>query len=415
LNESPEEFQYTILPIEAQEKLLLLDNQLKEDEITLKGYNKQRLIIWKEYVKKEEPCIEPCKDVSLTDVLLEPDVNQLPTHAALQLEVIKREYDNDELTLKGYTKRRCKVLEPYMLTEPKIEALPLAVQNEYKSLEKELEEGDITEKGFKKKRTYLLKPHLIPVHASSYPIKKKRVDIGKPVKPVIHVPERKQTRYSVVVFEDGNKLFKCDVCGEMFKQPQSFSGHYRSHRADLDKQFLCEMCDATFTTKSHLKIHMYKHTGDYPYSCEVCGKGFGAKSSARTHELRHSIKKESHQCSSCGALFLLKRQLMEHECEKETLQQLDLNSNMITEDGILGDEHVILTDEQLEIHLSMDDETCSSSDSQDALRATSRIIIATQDNEDEREAANIVIATENPEDQESISIVKSEETHHTIT
>jgi len=106
------------------------------------------------------------RDYDHADELLEPDVNQLPTHAAVQLEVLKEEYDNDELTLKGYTIRRYKVLEPYMLREPKLEALPLSVQNEYKSLEMELEEEDITEKGFKKKRAYLLKPHLIPAVCS---------------------------------------------------------------------------------------------------------------------------------------------------------------------------------------------------------------------------------------------------------
>ena len=29
---------------------------------------------------------------------------------------------------------------------------------------------------------------------------------------------------------DGQKLFKCGVCGEVFKQAHSFSGHCRIHR-----------------------------------------------------------------------------------------------------------------------------------------------------------------------------------------
>lgn len=56
----------------------------------------------------------------------------------------------------------------------------------------------------------------------------------------------------------------------------------------------CEHCDATFTTKSHLKIHMFKHTGQYPFVCGICGKGFGQRGNLRVHEERHSSKFSVH-------------------------------------------------------------------------------------------------------------------------
>lgn len=36
--------------------------------------------------------------------------------------------------------------------------------------------------------------------------------------------------FSEPIDVDGVKFFKCSVCGEVFKQPQSFSAHCRTHR-----------------------------------------------------------------------------------------------------------------------------------------------------------------------------------------
>lgn len=54
------------------------------------------------------------------------------------------------------------------------------------------------------------------------------------------------------------------------------------------KNYKCTFCTASYTTKSHLKFHMYKHTGDFPYSCSYCHKGFAGKSQLKYHELRHN-------------------------------------------------------------------------------------------------------------------------------
>ena len=34
------------------------------------------------------------------------------------------------------------------------------------------------------------------------------------------------------IMENGQKLFKCKICGETFKQAQSYSGHCRLHRGE---------------------------------------------------------------------------------------------------------------------------------------------------------------------------------------
>ena len=80
------------------------------------------------------------------------------------------------------------------------------------------------------------------------------------------------------------------------------------------KAYKCTVCKASYTTRSHLKFHMYKHTGNYPYTCEYCGKGFAGRSQYRYHVLRHSGQ-SPYICKECGGRFWKKRNLEVH-CSK---------------------------------------------------------------------------------------------------
>eukprot|EP00795_Rhopilema_esculentum_P010724 gene10724-19503_t len=156
--------------------------------------------------------------------LYEPNLNALPKFAVEQLEELERELKEEEITLKGYKRKREKILAPFMLKEPPFSSLPKGIQNELNELAQD--------------------------------------------------------------FKDDNK----------------------------SKAFKCTICKATYTTRSHLKFHMYKHTGNYPFNCEYCGKGFAGRSQYRYHALRHSGQ-SPYICKDCGGRFWKKRNLEVH-CSK---------------------------------------------------------------------------------------------------
>ncbi|XP_026293513.2 zinc finger protein 16 isoform X3 [Frankliniella occidentalis] len=75
--------------------------------------------------------------------------------------------------------------------------------------------------------------------------------------------------------------------------------HLKSHDS---KQWECDVCFKSFTTKYFLKKHKRLHTGEMPYTCGICNKSFTFQQSYHKHLLYHSDEKP-HSCSECGRAF----------------------------------------------------------------------------------------------------------------
>ncbi|XP_053659788.1 zinc finger protein ZFP2 [Anopheles marshallii] len=80
------------------------------------------------------------------------------------------------------------------------------------------------------------------------------------------------------------------------QQQQQQQGH------ESTKQWECEVCRKSFTTKYFLKKHNRLHTGEMPYTCGICHKSFTFQQSYHKHLLYHSDEKP-HVCSVCNRAF----------------------------------------------------------------------------------------------------------------
>lgn len=74
--------------------------------------------------------------------------------------------------------------------------------------------------------------------------------------------------------------------------------------------FLLQICGENFSREEHLVMHSRFHGGQSPYVCPDCGAGFLRKFELVNHERQHGRNPES--CSTCGKEFLQKRTLLMH-------------------------------------------------------------------------------------------------------
>lgn len=66
-----------------------------------------------------------------------------------------------------------------------------------------------------------------------------------------------------------------------------------------DRPHVCQVCRASYKTRTHLRRHMTVHLNNRPYPCSECGKGFNRKEHLNKHiEAVHSGTK--HKCQYCG-------------------------------------------------------------------------------------------------------------------
>ena len=100
--------------------------------------------------------------------------------------------------------------------------------------------------------------------------------------------------------EDLNTPYACAHCNKTIKgrvmlQAHQYQEHYDNpelSRLDLGDKHACRVCLKLFTRNSDVKAHILRvHCGDRRYPCTMCGKRFKESTHLRKHLYTHTGKK----------------------------------------------------------------------------------------------------------------------------
>lgn len=106
----------------------------------------------------------------------------------------------------------------------------------------------------------------------------------------------------------GEKFYKCDECGLLFRTMEGFKYHVGRHAPE--KPYHCMDCPKVFADAWSLKFHSKTHAKGGSFECNVCSKKFTALYSLKVHGKRHLDMRYS--CEYCGETFGFARKFRSH-------------------------------------------------------------------------------------------------------
>ncbi|CAH8628503.1 unnamed protein product [Schistosoma intercalatum] len=148
----------------------------------------------------------------------------------------------------------------------------------------------------------------------------------------------------------------CSVCGKGFSSTNSLAVHKRLHRNYMP--YYCQLCNANFAQKSHLKLHLDSHHAYVeldetrkPFVCKTCDRGFLFIISLQRHLLQHCklSPKKLLPCEVCKKNFAHQSELERHSIihTKCSPYQCSFCSRTFTRPNLLKNHALLHTDPSL--------------------------------------------------------------------
>ncbi|KAM7362633.1 uncharacterized protein ACRADG_013230 [Cochliomyia hominivorax] len=107
----------------------------------------------------------------------------------------------------------------------------------------------------------------------------------------------------------GERPFKCDLCERAYPRLSELVCHRRIHTGE--KPFKCKICDKAFRVWSKMSNHMRSHTDIRPYKCSQCERSFKYSKDLNIHFRIHTGERP-YKCNVCGSTFTQSNTLKAH-------------------------------------------------------------------------------------------------------
>ncbi|KAG4026783.1 hypothetical protein MFRU_036g00160 [Monilinia fructicola] len=124
------------------------------------------------------------------------------------------------------------------------------------------------------------------------------------------------------------KKYRCtfENCPSSFPQKTHLDIHLRKHTGA--KPFTCkyQSCGRSFSQQGNLKTHMDRHSGERRFPCEICGKRFGQRSNLSAHRIVHTgAKPFPCKLDGCDKHFTQLGNLKSHhnKFHRQTIENLE--------------------------------------------------------------------------------------------
>ncbi|KAH8359767.1 hypothetical protein KR093_008702 [Drosophila rubida] len=157
-------------------------------------------------------------------------------------------------------------------------------------------------------------------------------------------------------------FFICEECGGYFNNEKDYNNHLNGHKEHKEspKFFPCCQCSAHFSTKTLLRQHrQQEHNGNRLFKCSICGETFLEHTAKQRHEIAHNNERP-YPCLECEQIFTCVAELRLHStthsrgtircepCNEDfaTRNEFDAHSNTYPHKRTVQDVLDILYDEE---------------------------------------------------------------------
>ncbi|KAH8310511.1 hypothetical protein KR044_001726, partial [Drosophila immigrans] len=155
-------------------------------------------------------------------------------------------------------------------------------------------------------------------------------------------------------------FFICEECGGFFNNETDYNSHLNGHKKHTESAqfFPCCQCSAHFPTKTMLRQHRRdEHNGNRLFKCKICGEAFLEHTAKQRHEIAHTNERP-YPCLECEQIFTSVAELRLHStthsrgtircepCNEEfaTRIEFDAHSNTYPHQRTVEDELDMLYD-----------------------------------------------------------------------